>query len=206
MFPVTKFRQFHSRLHREDIQRTDNLIAIQRERARVRNALSPSLMSLFPPSCSSNTAKCKLCQRSQFVHSGGRPKERFGGISAESLGRKSFSFGRKNIFHFGISAETVSFGRNTHFRQKFALSVSYDTQIEWFQSCRMREFLPKDTLLVERASFGSFSISAEMEFLESLSFGFRKKDKNSLSVSHWSRLRVVKTFVRPLPCVRKPLP
>ena len=51
-------------------------------------------------------------------------------------------------------------------------------------SCRKSLFLQKEALLAETASFGSFGISAEINFFEEPSFGFRQNDKNSLSVDH----------------------
>ena len=54
-------------------------------------------------------------------------------------------------------------------------------------SCRKSLFLQKEALSAETASFGSFSISAEINFFEEPSFGFRQKDKNYLSVDHYDQ-------------------
>ena len=45
-------------------------------------------------------------------------------------------------------------------------------------------FLPKESLLAEIVTFGSFGISAEMFLFEVLSFGYRQKEEISLSVAH----------------------
>ena len=49
---------------------------------------------------------------------------------------------------------------------------------------RKTQFLPKEGLSAETASFVCYGISAERNFLEEPSFGFRQKDKNCLSVDH----------------------
>ena len=55
---------------------------------------------------------------------------------------------------------------------------------EWKDFPAESLFLQKEALLAETASFGSFGISAEINFFEEPSFGFRQNDKNSLSVDH----------------------
>ena len=71
------------------------------------------------------------------------------------------------------------------FQSKFG---NNQARIEGF-SCRKSLFLQNEALLAETASFGSFGISAEINFFEEPSFGFRQNDKNSLSVDHYKRVR-----------------
>ena len=68
-----------------------------------------------------------------------------------------------------------------NFESKFCTN-----QVEVGGFCgRKRLFLPKDGPSSETASFGCFGISAEINFFEEPSFGFRQKDKNYLSVDHY---------------------
>ena len=62
-------------------------------------------------------------------------------------------------------------------------------RVEGF-SCRKSLFLQKEALLAETASFSSCGISAEIDFFEEPSFGFRQNDKDSLSVDHYSLLYI----------------
>ena len=101
-------------------------------------------------------------------------------LSAESL---------SVIFRpFGLSAERGPFGRKRQFLPKDSLSA--ETYFQMLAKrrvfpCRKRLFRQKEGLLAETASFGSFCISAESNFLEVSSFGFRQEHKIPLSVDHY---------------------
>ena len=111
----------------------------------------------------------------------------FGRKFRQKFGRNSFCFNltfrcfcRNSFFRQKgfLSAEIASFGRKFHLICLNSLSKM--TII----LCRKTIFRQKQPLSAERLSFGSFCISAEMNFFESLSFGFRQKEAISLSVAH----------------------
>ena len=80
-----------------------------------------------------------------------------------------------------LSAERGSFCRNMlHFWQKYPL-ISAKFASNFY---RKKLFLQKVALSAEMASFGTFGISAERDFFQTLSFGFLQKERNPLSVDH----------------------
>ena len=139
------------------------------------------------PTLSSSGGHFAPTKKWEWTDCGGRPKRHYGGLSAKNLGRNSLCFNlafrcfcRNSYFRQKglLSAEIASFGRKFH---PICLnSLSKLTII----LCRKTLFLQKQPLSAERLSFGSFCISAEMNFFESLSFGFRQKEEISLSVAH----------------------
>ena len=113
----------------------------------------------------------------------------FGRKFRQKFGRNSFCFNlafrcfcRYSFFRQKglLSAEIACFGRKINLI--YLNSLTKLTKI----LCRKTLFRQKQPLSAERLSFGSFCISAEMNFFESLSFGFRQKEEISLSVAHCS--------------------
>ena len=111
------------------------------------------------------------------------------------------AYQHRNSFCFNFAF--WCFWGNSFFRQRGLLSAEIVSLIREFQPnyynsfSKLTKIIYRNTLLWQklpfsekRRSLGSFCISAELNFFESLSFGFQQKEENCLSVAHWLSKKV----------------